>query len=183
MAGMAARGSRLSSSVGVLVGFVVLASALGGCAGQSLTSGEAGVDGGDHVDGGDANDAEEAADAGTPCVAAAGDPWTFRTAFDVTDCASRAPTECSSTLADDVKVQDAFSRATGPRCQSPDYLVVRVELVGGCPTSLEARSLARPSLSLVETQYLDCLAPVLASLRVSCAVADDCIMAEHDTLN
>jgi hypothetical protein len=110
-------------------------------------------------------------------MAAAADEWQFRMQLDAGGCASRPATACSGGAIDLGTLQSLMTGA----CYLPGYLMVRVELVEGCPTLLEARSTVRPALADYETKFLSCFAPQLAAARFSCA-ASTCAMLETDTL-
>ena len=58
-----------------------------------------------------------------------------------------------------------------------DLLTVRIELAGGCPTLLEARTDYLPDLP---QPFLSCLGKVLGSLRVGCAPGPGCALIEND---
>jgi hypothetical protein len=118
--------------------------------------------------------------AGTACVAAAADSWDFRMRFDTTDCASRAATACDAPVrAFQTPLFAELLALGGPTCTLPEFLTVRVELVNGCPTQLEANDVVGASLDL---DYLRCFADSLKGARFSCAAATDCFMAEWDDL-
>jgi hypothetical protein len=115
---------------------------------------------------------------GNTCVAAAADDWAFRMTFDASDCAARTATTCPNAAFD----ARALESLWGDTCHFPGYLLVRVELAGGCATVLEGRSYVRSTLDSSDTDFLSCLAPLLAKARFACAAAAECVMDEHDTL-
>jgi hypothetical protein len=115
---------------------------------------------------------------GSSCVAAAADAWPFRLELDATGCAGRAAMACPNASFD----RQAFDALRSGSCQLPSYLDVRVELVDGCATLLEARSRLTTTPSSTDMQFLSCLAPLLEQARFVCGAAKDCIMEETDTL-
>lgn len=115
--------------------------------------------------------------AGSACMAAAADDWQFRMQLDAGGCGSRPATACPGGAIDLGTLQALMTGA----CYLPGYLMIRVELVGGCPTLLEARSTVRPALADDETKFLSCFAPRLAATRFSCA-ASACAMVVSSTL-
>ena len=118
---------------------------------------------------------------GTTCVAAAADEWTFRMPFDASDCASRTPLSCDTPGQDSVTA--ALLALPGSKCTLPAFLTVRIEIVAGCPTLLEARGPGgAATLDSYYLDYLACFAQSLGGARLACAGANDCVMAEADTL-
>jgi hypothetical protein len=115
--------------------------------------------------------------AGKDCVAAAADDWPFRMQLDAGGCASRQATTCPSGKLDWMALYAAMTNT----CHLPANLGIRVEVEGGCPTLLQAKSPVRTSLVDSEMRFLSCFATQLAKTRFACPVTD-CIMAEQDLL-
>jgi hypothetical protein len=109
--------------------------------------------------------------AGTACVAAAADPWEFMTTFDTSDCASRAPTACTT----DDPLGPPIMRLVTLACELPLELTVRVELQDGCPTRFEvAPAIGVPSFPAVAQPFFVCFSTILAQARLACSTSADC---------
>jgi hypothetical protein len=116
--------------------------------------------------------------AGSVCDnAAKDDAWPFGLRFDTKDCASRPVTGCPDPGSAFALNQIITSAAAKNGCPIVDLLTVRIELAGGCPTLLEARTDYLPDLP---QPFLSCLGKVLGSLRVGCAPGPGCALIEND---
>jgi hypothetical protein len=124
--------------------------------------------------------------AGNVCVAAAADAWPFRMTLDASDCASRSATACDEPGSDPhAQVLAMLGQLSSePGCYLPSNLTVRVELVDGCATLLEARSPSGDNGPIAQfyLDFLECFRAKLAATRIACGTAADCYMAEWDTL-
>jgi hypothetical protein len=83
---------------------------------------------------------------------------------------------------DDSALEAATLSLPGPKCSLPLHLEVRVELVYGCPTTLEAGGPYGPTLPAYVLDYLNCLADALAKARIACGTAADCFKEDLETI-
>jgi hypothetical protein len=114
--------------------------------------------------------------ADTACDKSAGGPWAFGMRFDPKDCAKRPVTACATSSATRLETTiENFAAKNG--CPVVDPLTIRIELVNGCPTLLEARSAVLPALP---QQFLTCFEQTLATLRAGCA--SDCALIANEAL-
>jgi hypothetical protein len=166
----------------LLVAFgVVSAGAWPGCGGRPLVPDASVPD-----SGGVAPEIDAGRALGAVCVDAGDYEWRFRTTFDTSDCASRPVTPCqavSPLLPQPSALEAATLSLPGPNCSLPVHLEVRVALVYGCPTELEAGGPYGPTLPAYVLDYLNCLADALAKARIACGnTAADCFKEDLETI-
>jgi hypothetical protein len=122
---------------------------------------------------------------GAVCVDAGDYEWRFRTTFDTSDCASRPVTPCESVSPrwpQPAALEAATLALPGPQCSLPGHLEVLVELVDGCPTTLDAGGPYGPTLPANVLDYLHCFADALGNARIACGTVADCFKEDLETI-
>jgi hypothetical protein len=107
----------------------------------------------------------------TPC-ADDGALWPYRMPIDASGCASRVPTRCVDFDQGGTTPLGSLATLSDSVCDGAPLVSLRVQVDGGCPTLLEARS-ASP-FTPRDQEFLTCFAAALGKLRFECAQGTSC---------
>jgi hypothetical protein len=94
-----------------------------------------------------------------------------------TACAARPPAACSSAAGTpDDEVTAEVVKIALLECRLPQLVMLRVAVVGGCPTTFDLSS------SSGSPDLVACLERALGSVRWTCADDSSCVLYEYDTI-